>query len=374
MRPTRTGLHLHILLAVLLLVFCVGSSLAVNTIGEEGPPPAEPAPAPEAEHPTVAITGGVYLFENIPTAEVTANSFEVYAFILRFDASTEGGTFGLHIENRIRDTKFRSFFTSNIWLQEAYAFGKLPFGQINLGKIYRKVGLFWDDSFFGNVHFFNGLKLNPDFGGELLGDHDITGRFSLEYSLQFFSNNDQVSGALPGRDVESDPNARLRNVITARLVPKFTLAENVTLTLGFSGMTGKIDRGTGSDFTIKQGAGDVSLVAGPVNPYFEVLRQVGEPNDAAHPLSRPGYDDATYILAGARWRINPVTIVRVNYSYADYDGANAKETELVPGIVFRIAQGLNFITEFNYWQLQQPAGGAITVIDRSLKLVINYNF
>ena len=69
-----------------------------------------------------------------------------------------------------------------------------------------------------------------------------------------------------------------------------------------------------------------------------------------------------------------MTILRVNYSFADYDGAKSKETELVPGIVFRIAKGLNLITEFDYWQLQQPEGGAITVIDRSLKLVINYNF
>ncbi len=374
MRTIRLRLPLLILPAVFFLLLCAGSSLASDVSGEQGPSPAEPAPAPEAEHPTVAITGGVYLFENIPTAEVTANSFEVYMFMLRFDAATDGGTFGLHVEPRFRDTKFRSFFTSNIWLEEAYAYGKLPFGQINIGKFYRKVGLLWDDSFWGNLHFFNGLKLNPDFGAELLAGHEITSRFRFDYSLQFFTNNDRVSGALDGRDVESDGNARLRNVVTVRVEPKFTLTENVTLDLGLSGMTGKIDRMNGPDFFIRQFGGDVSLTAGPVNPYFEVLRQKGEPNNTAHPFSRPGYDDATYILAGARWRVNPVTILRVNYSFADYDGAKSKETELVPGIVFRIARGLNLITEFDYWQLQQPEGGAIAVIDRSLKLVVNYNF
>src|SRR5205814_464154 len=125
---------------------------------------------------------------------------DVDDFYVNADSATDDGKYGLHIQARARDSKFRPYFDSNVWLQEAYAFAKTPAGELHVGKIYRRVGLFWDGSFFGNVQYFNGLKLNPDYGAEL------SGRW---YSVQYITNNAHVAGSLDGRDVESDHDSRL---------------------------------------------------------------------------------------------------------------------------------------------------------------------
>lgn len=330
----------------------------------------KPAPKPVV----LDISGGIYLFEYIPTNDVVSHKFEIYAFVLRWDAYTPDKRFGLHVENRLRDTKLRSFFNSNIWFQEAFAYARLSFASVNIGKVYRKVGMFWDDTFFGNVHYFNGLKLNPDFGVELVRNTaESRDRVVMNFSLQFFTNSDKVDGALPGRDVESDTLARLTNAVTARVEPRFNLANDVSLAVGVSGLYGKIDRTVPQDFYLKQVAGDATLWAGPVTVFGEVLRQEGELNDAKHPLSRPGYDNATYILAGFHWKIVPRLTVRTSVSQATYDGANATERELLPGVVFSVIPNLNVLAEYDYWEIK-PSGGPVVIIDRSVNLVVNFNF
>lgn len=112
------------------------------------------------------LGAGVYLFyyqpvDNTTFAPTDKNGyFQVYAFYLKLDSEWHG--FGGHAEIRLRDgghvgpggtnQYLRGFFTSNIWFQEVYAYYKpRPWLNIKAGKIYRKVGIFWDDSFFGNV-------------------------------------------------------------------------------------------------------------------------------------------------------------------------------------------------------------------------------
>ena len=82
----------------------------------------------------------------------------------------------------------RPFFTSNIWFQELYAYyAPRPYVRIRAGKMYRNVGILWDDSFFGNVLYADGLKLNPDRGITIDGTWATSGgRFSVAYSTQYF--------------------------------------------------------------------------------------------------------------------------------------------------------------------------------------------
>jgi hypothetical protein len=360
-----------------LLSLFVISGITSPAAAEE--PAAAPAPVPViAPNGSFKLSGGIYLFDYLPQLAGGKNKFEIYAFLLNFDAATSDERYGLHVQTRARDSKLRSFYVSDVWFQEAYAWAKTPAGELHAGKFYRKVGILWDDSFFGNVQYFNGLKLNPDYGAELVGSRLFAPAFAVDYSLQFLANNDKVDGSLPGRDVESDPDATLADTGTIRLAPTWTFGPGRTLSLGVSGLSGRIDRRgapapVGRSFRLGQVAGDATLTWGPSISYVEVLRQSGERNDAFHPFSRLGYDDATYYLAGTRWQVHPRLNLRVNWSRVDYKGSGAQETEIVPGLVFGIAGNFKLIAEYDWWK-SQPRTGPEEFIDKSYNLVLNYNF
>ncbi len=356
--------------------------------GEPAQKTGEPAAPPKGPEPVMApagsfsIGGAIYLFAYAP--RLAKDKFEIYAFLLNIDATTRDEKYGLHVQTRFRDSKLREFFLSNIWFQEAYGWTKTPIGDIHAGKFYRKVGILWDDSFFGNVQYFNGLKLNPDYGVELVGSRSLWPGFSIDYSGQFLANNDHVAGSAFGRDVESDGSARLQSAWTGRVVPGWKLGEKTSFSLGISGYTGRIDRSeSGSDFRIEQVAADLTLAWGPSISYVEALKQRGQnfsPLVRQGPLAgtpnalyRSGYDTATYFLAGTRWQVLDRLKARVNYSQAIYDGAASKEVEIVPGIVFSFRPNFALIVEYDYWKTE-PDRGPSTFIDRSYNYVLNYNF
>lgn len=329
--------------------------------------------AQEAPGPSMSMSGGVYLFYYVPTMDGATDYFETYAFMLNVDAASSDGRYGFHSQARARDSKLRSFFLSNNWLQEAYVYRATEHGHLRVGKVYRKVGLFWDDSFFGNVQYFNGLKLNPEYGAEFVGRRDTASGTTIDYSVQAFPNNDHVAGAAAGRDVESDPGAVLNNAFTARVAPTFKLGEGATLGLGLSAFRGEIKRAAGGSFDLQHFAVDATVSAGPWAAYGEFLVAQGEKNDAAHPLSRPGYDDANYILVGTKYQIAPRVSVRVNVSQADYDGAKSTEREIVPGITAQIDDHLTALVEYDHWKIE-PDSGPETTIDTSWNFILYYGF
>lgn len=319
----------------------------------------------------IDLSGFIYLFDYLPTIKGAQDYFEIYAYGLNVDAKTADEQYGLHVQARARDSKLRSFFLTNYWFQEAYMWRQTKFGQLHVGKFYRKVGILWDDSFFGNVPYWNGLMLNPDYGAEFVGSRPMGEKMSVDYSAQYFANNDHVAGSLPGRDVESDDNARLLEAWSGRIVPTWKLAEKSSLAIGISGYRGLIDRVEGPTVEIAQFAGDVTLSVGPSVTYAEVLVQDGE--DEPSGLSRLGYDSATYLLGGTRWQLHPRINARISLSQAEYDGANSTESEIIPGVVVSLAPGVSLMVEYDYWEIE-PDEGDVNVIDRSFNLIGIYSF
>jgi len=322
------------------------------------------------------LSGGIYLFEYLPNLEGAEAKFEIYAFLLNVDAATADRRYGLHVQTRARDSKLRSYFVSDVWFQEAYVWAKTPAGDLHAGKFYRRVGVLWDDSFFGNVQYFNGLKLNPDYGVELAGTRPLAAPFALDYSVQYFANNDHVAGSLPGRDVESDPAAMQRDTATARVAPTWSFAPGRSLAVGLSGLSGRIERtgggAGGRSFSLSQAAGDVTLAWGPVVSYVEVLKQRGI-QPALSPDLRLGYLDGTYLLAGVRWQALPRLNLRLNYSQVDYTGLETTEVEVVPGAVVKLHDRLDLIVEYDGWK-SEPRRGPGAFIDKSFNLVLHYSF
>lgn len=365
MRSARRSL-LYVLIAMSILAL-TAPSRAQSTAPPEGPA------AVAAPNGSFALSGAIYLYDYTPVLAGASDKFEIYAFLLNIDAATKDGRYGLHVQTRARDSKLRSFYLSNVWFQEAYAWAKTPAGDIHAGKFYARVGIPWDDSFFGNIQYFNGLKLHPLYGVELVGTRPAGGPLSVDYSTQFLVNNANTDGSLPGRDVESDPNARVHDAVTARVVPTWNFSGGSSLALGLSGYEGRIERTQGPAFRIRQASADLSWMRGPSITYVEILSQKGERDDAQHPFSRPGYDDGTYLLAGTRWQVLSWLNARVNYSQVVYGGEDSKEQEIVPGLVFTLHKHVALITEFDYWRAVPHSGPAL-LIDRSYNFVADYTF
>ncbi len=194
-----------------------------------------------------------------------------------------------------------------------------------------------------------------------------------DYSVQLISNNSGTDGALNGRDIQSDSNAHFRSGITGRLAPTFRLNKSVSITPGISALTGGIRRNVGPNFQMSQVAGELTIAIGKATFIGEVLRLTGEPDDAAHPLSRRGYDNATYYFAGVRYAFCDRLTGRFSYSQANYDGAGSIERELLPGVVYSVGGALSLIGEYNYWNLT-PEGQRANLIDNSFNFVVHYTF
>ena len=97
-----------------------------------------------------------------------------YYYYVHFDPQTDNGnglTIGAHIDARFRDgdESFRPFFESNAWLWEAYVFVQTcDDTKFKVGKIWRRFGLDWDGSWYGNVPYFDGWKLDTFQSGSSL--------------------------------------------------------------------------------------------------------------------------------------------------------------------------------------------------------------
>jgi hypothetical protein len=329
------------------------------------PAPNRGATTPEIRIAGVGIGGDVYLYQYVPTGIPGARPrFELYTFSLQLDS--QHGPWGFHSDYRLRTTKLRSFFPGNTWLQQGYVRYRTPFGELRAGSFYRRVGLDWDDSFFGNIQYFDGLKLDPEFGIGFEGRHSLSARLGAEYSAQYFTTDARVNGSLPGRDFVSQVGAHAKNDGTIRLAPVWHLSDSASLTLGGSLARGTIDRDSGLHNSRTQAAGDATLKLGPLLTHGEVLRQTV----AGVVLMPP--QNATYTLAGIRWaegRYQP----RLNFSQANYHGLSGRREFIIqPGITVRLADGFSFIYEYDFWREIKPPSS--TNLDRSLNFVLAYHF
>lgn len=86
---------------------------------------------------------------------------------LRLIAERSVHPFHYVAEVRFRQTPLRAFSPSNTWIQQAYvAWTVTPELTLSGGLIYNQLGLFWDGSWFGNLPYLNGHKLDPDMNVE----------------------------------------------------------------------------------------------------------------------------------------------------------------------------------------------------------------
>src|SRR3954471_6844153 len=130
------------------------------------PPPATPGELPPLLlDPKLKLRldlhGDLYLWFYQPLTELEEprpgskplgpddRAFEIY--VASLELSGKFDRFGVYVNPRFRDTKSREFFTSNVWIQQAYASVELPHTRILAGKIENELSRLSDESFYLNL-------------------------------------------------------------------------------------------------------------------------------------------------------------------------------------------------------------------------------
>jgi hypothetical protein len=329
--------------------------------------------------------GGAYLYYYQPFVGTAKNDMQLYAAWLTLDAKADD--FGFHWEERFRDTPLRPFFQSNIWDQEIYGSWNTPelpglgsLGTLKMGKEYTRYGHFWDGSFYGNVLYFDGFKLDPEYGFSLENSRKLGDFCTLEYDLQFFIEDGRTNGSLgggasgsPPRDTIGDTSAggRRRNDVIARVAPIFHLGADVDLTVGLSVQDFRADfTGAAQDDKVNRYGPEAELKIGSVTMFGEYDKQRGSavPND---PLGGPPSRDNAFWWAGIEYTWSFLTL-RYNWSEAIYRDSRLRETLHNPGVVFALQKHVSLWFEWMYWR-QDPPGHAST-FDNSLNVVLDLHF
>jgi hypothetical protein len=320
-----------------------------------------------------SVGGGLILYYYQPTSGDGDNNVSVFFANLLLDGKWDN--FGLHVEPRFRDSKLRSYFDGPAWLQEAYASGDVGPVTIKVGKSYKRLGLFWDNSFYGNVQVYDGLKLDPNYGISVEGQVGDT--LSVDFSAQYFIVDGGTNVSLANRDTLYIPGARRRDAIVGRVAPSYQFAEQGTATIGISGEHFTADLPTGEE-GVTRVAGEAKVTYDGFGAWAEVLVQDGRHvtdfpyAGTVTPLSAGrASGDNRYVLAGAEYGLGPVTL-RYNVSFADYSDVDVSEVMHVPAVGVAANEHLSVLAEYVHWTRETNEGDVD--VDKSLNVTVSGHF
>lgn len=324
------------------------------TSNDEGTDKTQPSADQTPPHDHVTIGGGAIVYLYQPLREGRGNVGVFFANLL-LDAKWD--SFGLHIEPRFRDTKLRPFFDGPAWLQEAYASVVLAPVTIKVGKVYKRSGgLFWDNSFFGNVQVYDGLKLDPNYGVSVEGS--VGDRLGLDFAVQYFVVDGLTNVSLQGRDTISIAGARRRHTKAAKLEPWLKFGAGGELRVGGSlehfvadipGAHDRVLRG-GADLKVTYDLGQ----AGAAGVWGEFVHQSGR-HVIDHPAAGSASNDTDYILAGGQYSFWKLT-ARYNFSTANYSEVDIRESLHVPGLGIAVNEHITILGELAHWRQYTPQG------------------
>jgi hypothetical protein len=293
---------------------------------------------------------------------------------------------GAHLQMRFRDSgvPLRSFYTDDcFWFWEAYGYLDTPLGRLKMGSIYRQFGLFWDDSWWGNVQYMDGLKLDSDYGVSLEDTPAFENDFKIDRYLQFYFAQDRVNGEICGADPESFAGSQERNTFIARVVPTWKLGEKETFALGLSGTVGGIANQSmltqyGSNQTYAS-SGDQTIAGWAVDgtwtydrwKLFAEVSQLYGTLTPSHYISGGPSNRYTDGLAGITYTRGPMTY-RCVYSYGVYDNPSGRQGMFVPGITAKITSNLTLWFEYTYWDSHNASQDS--VLENGYQMIVDWHF
>ncbi|WP_394838570.1 hypothetical protein LVJ94_16865 [Pendulispora rubella] len=355
-----------------------GTASTTLTQGEPGPS-AWPTPIEiPAWTKTLRIGGGTILYWYQPI-DLGPKIVELYASLL---LNADFGQFKIHIEPRFRDTKHRAFFTSNIWLQEAYVSADLGPATFKVGKVYSRLGLFWDKSFYGNIQLYDGMKTAPEYGVSLESNEPRADRdISFHYVLQYFISDGTTNNSLVARDTISLPGGRRMNNFIGRAGPFFQLGHGMTLEAALSAQFFQADLPDGTHDVVR-GAFDATLKNDLFELRAEYQHQEGQsvwefpyraiPATPTTPFVPGRFSKSNdYVLVGGDINIWRFTL-RYNGSAGFYNDLKVREVIHAPALAFHPHDNVLILTEYVIWPRYAPEGSSL--VDRSFNLSVQSHF
>lgn len=321
------------------------------------------------------LHGGVAVYYYQPT-----NGWDPLFFIYsNLKATARWRGLGIYFEPRLSSEKMRPYYDSLAWMQQGYVFFEQGPLRLEVGKMYKRVGLAWDGSFYGNIQVYEGLKFDPNVGAT--GQARFGEETGVELSAQYFVLDGHLNASLTGRDTVSIPDARRRNIVAGRVAPFFRLSKSARLDVGISGEAFTADlpataTADAAENSVQRAAVDVKLAAGPFGIWGEYLHQWGAnvnayplPGDptASPPVLPQVSADNTYLLAGCEYTFWQLT-ARYNVSYARYADVDVTEVLHLPGIGWAFHEHATALFEYAYWDKKTPAGAS--QYDRSVNLTL----
>jgi hypothetical protein len=300
-----------------------------------------------------------------------------YYYYLKFDpemALDNGAKVGAHIDARARDgdASFRPFYESNLWLWEAYGWVDVCDIKIKAGKIWRRFGLDWDGSWYGNVAYFDGWKLDPDWGASVEHTCHFSNGMTMPTFVQAFFAQDKVNGSLVGADAESDEHASERESVVLRAVPTWTSEKLGTFAVGGSWQAGKINHHDRSDNTVTAGAVDASWSKSGFKAFAEWIQTIGERNSANY-VTGGGSSSSKIGEIGGSYTYKWATL-KANVSHGEYDNPGGSQVLYLVGVDFAVLKNVTFTCEYVRWDTKAQHGSPRAFFEDGFSFVINWHF
>jgi hypothetical protein len=282
-------------------------------------------------------------------------------------------SWGLHAQLRARDqSTFRSFIDHEVWFYELYGFVDFAdYGTFKVGKVWKRFGLDWDGTFYGNVAYFDGHKLDPDFGVSWEKTWNEAGRVTLDTIAQYFWHEDGINGSIAGADPESTPSLTEEHTFVGRVLGTWKFRDNLSLAVGASAFTGTVtDNVSGGDDTASGWAVDARFRWCGLEVFGEVMQADGVLHPAHYVTNGPS-DFRTDWLAGAQFKCGAFT-PRVVFSHGDYENPGGSQDLLVVGGTIELTKWLTLYVEYVSWDVED-AGGTVTPFEDGLQVVLNWH-
>lgn len=282
---------------------------------------------------------------------------------------------GAHAQVRFRDdTNFRDWFSGPVWLYEGYVFADVGhLGRIKAGAVWKRFGLDWDGSFWGNVPYYDGHKLDTDWGVSWEQVWNPEGRLSVATFAQVFLTENRVNGSLRGADPESSKLFEERLTGVARVVPTWKFDTNTALAVGISGLLGQIHAESSAqrDDTMVAFAVDATFTWCGFEAFAEILGAWGRRHESHYVTGGPS-DQAWNLLAGVAYRQGPLK-ARFAYSHGAYEDPGGDQDLFVAGLDVTLTNWLTFTVEYVRWDVQVDGASSVKFED-GWQFVLHWRF
>lgn len=300
-----------------------------------------------------------------------------YAYVDPFYELPNGQKIGGHLELRLREQgRFRSFMPRTVWPWEAYGYIQDEnLGTLKAGLVFKQFGIFWDGVFFGNQPYFDGTKLDADYGLSWEKTTEIDDCFKIVSYVQYFFHEDGSNGSFGGADPESVVGYNEENTGVARVVPTWTRGDGSVVALGFSGLVGQVEsnRFDLTDETVSAYGVDLSYTRGPWHWFVEGQQTFGVLNPVRYVSGGPS-NRITNFLGGVHYTHGSVTY-RCSYSNSLDANPDATVNMLLAGMTITVSKNVDFYVEYVNQQLDgniDPAADGHFF--HSLELILNWHF